>query len=331
MMFVRIEPEIRRVLLSALLLVGVALADSNNRYGAPRTLTAPVIDGVADSLWDAAKWDSIPYAYIGTAPTKADFAGRYKVMWDSGHVYMLVEIVDDSVSDTHADPLDNYYNDDALELFVDENHDGGNHQYNFKAWAYHISTRKDASGNHDVVDAGTDQKNHLFNDHFKVARSQKGHVSLWELSMLIYGDDYTLAGPNTPLVLAAGKIMGFTMAYCDNDGGATRENFMGSVNTPGHFRNEGYIDATCFGALELLPAPASTSVRTAASTPEIDIRPDGFRLASGLPRSVVVRRADGSQASSFRAIPGTWYGADLPVGAYSISMDGSARPFRKLR
>ncbi len=330
MMFVRIEPEIRRIFLFALLLVGVALADSNNRYGAPRTLVAPVIDGVADSLWDAATWDSIPHAYIGAAPTKADFAGRYKVMWDAGRVYMLVEIVDDSVSDTHTDPLDNYYNDDALELFVDENRDGGVHQYNFKAWAYHISTRKDASGKHDVVDAGTDQKNHLFNDHFEVARSQKGHVSLWELSMRIYGDNYAMAGPNTPLVLVAGKTLGFTVAYCDNDGGNSRENFMGSVNTPGHFRNDGYIDASCFGALELLPPP-TTSVPSASTALELAFRPDGFRLPPGLPRKVEIRRPDGSLASSFVASPGTWYGADLPAGTYSISTDGTTMPFRKLR
>lgn len=106
---------------------------------------------------------------------------------------------------------------------------------------------------------------------------------------------------------------------------------MGSMNTPGHFRNDGYIDATCFGTLELLTSSIPSSVRPSARTPEIVIRPVGFSLASGPPRDVVFRRADGSQAASFRAAPGTWYGADLPSGTYSISMDGSTRPFRKLR
>lgn len=322
--------QIARILPVALLLAGGAFADANNRYGAPRTMAVPVIDGVADTVWDKAKWDSIPHTYIGNTPTKADFAGRYKVMWDTGHVYMLVEIVDDSVSDTHPDPLDNFHNDDALELFVDENRDGGVHQYNFKAWAYHISTLKDASGNNDVLDAGTDQKSHTFNNHFKIVRSQTGHTSQWELSMLVYTDNYTLAGPNTPLVLAAGKTMGFTVAYCDNDGGTTRENFMGSVNTPGHFQNQGYIDATCFGTLELLPPP-TTSVRSAPSTPELTFRPDGFRLPPGAPRYVEIRHPDGSLASSFVATSGIWYGSTLPAGTYSISINGQATPFQKLR
>jgi len=328
----RMESGIFRILSVVGLFCAIAGAAANNHYGAPGTLRPPVIDGTADTVWDKAPWDSIPYAYIGTAPTQADFAGRYKAMWDSGHVYLLVEIVDDSVSDTHAEPLDNYWNDDALELFVDENHDGGVHQYNFKAWAYHISTRVDASGNHDVVDAGTDQQNHLFNNHFKVVRKQVGHTSLWELSMLVNGDNYTLAGPNTPLVLHDGKVMGFTVAYCDNDGGTTRENFMGSVNTPGHFQNQGYIDASCFGTLELQPAGTPTSIRGAVSPgANLEIRPDGFRFTSGYARRVEVRRVDGTKVDSFLGFPGTWYGADLPAGSYSIALDGKSRSFRKLR
>jgi hypothetical protein len=315
--------SVRLALLTMALLTSTVLADANNRYGAPRTEVAPTIDGVVDASWNKAPWDSIPYTYIGTAPTAADFSGRYKVMWDSGHVYILAEIVDDSISDTHADPLDNYHNDDALELFVDENHDGGNHQSNFKAWAYHIGTKTDASGSNDVVDYGDDQAAHLFNDHFRIKRVQTGRVSVWEMSMLVYGDNYTLSGPNTPLVLRKGKSMGFTVAYCDNDRGANRQNFFGSVNTPGHFQNQGYIDATCFGTLELLGDTTTTGIRnrhSPANPGHSSLRSghDGFRLEATLPEIVEVVRMDGSLLERFEATPGTAYGAHYPQGVYAV-------------
>lgn len=315
--------RVRWAILALSIAAGTSVADANNRYGAPRTATAPVIDGVVEAVWEKAPWDSIRYTYIGAAATAADFSGRYKVMWDSGHVYIVAEIVDDSISDTHADPLDNYYNDDALELFVDENHDGGDHQSNFKAWAYHIGTRVDSTGSNDVVDFGDDQQAHLFNDHFRIKRVQTGRVAVWEMSMRVYGDSYTLAGPNSPLVLRQGKSMGFTVAYCDNDRGANRQNFFGSVNTPGHLQNQGYIDASCFGTLELLDDSSTTGVRGGrepARKPHSYLRSgqDGFRLAAPLPTRVVVARLDGSVVERFLAEPGRSYGADYPAGVYAV-------------
>lgn len=311
------------------------MADGNNRYGAPRTDVAPVIDGVVEGVWEKAPWDSIRYTYIGAKPTAADFSGRYKVMWDSGYVYILAEIVDDSISDTHEDALDNYYNDDALELFVDENKDGGDHQTNFKAWAYHIGTRVDSTGSNDVVDYGDDQEAHLFNDHFRVKRVQTGRVSVWEMSMRVFGDTYTLGGPNTPLVLRAGKSMGFTVAYCDNDRGANRQNFFGSVNTPGHLQNQGYIDASCFGTLDLLGDSSTTGVRGRrgpARKPHSFLRSgaDGFRLAAATPTDVEVVRVDGSVVERIQAEPGVAYGADYPAGVYAVrATDGSRARFTR--
>lgn len=323
----------RRWALPALLLATTTWADANNRYAAPRTRTPPVLDGVADATWDKAPWDSIPYTYIGTTPPASDFSGRYKVMWDSGYVYLLAEIVDDSISDTHEDPLDNYYNDDALELFVDENRDGGDHQANFKAWAYHIGTRADANGDHDVVDYGDDDAPHLFNDHFQVRRVQTGHLSTWEMRFRIYGDTYTLAGPDTPLVLRAGKTMGFTVAYCDNDRGATRQNFFGSVNTPGHFQNLGYIDASCFGSLELVET--STRVRPRDRAPSrpssFRVGSDSFRLATAAPVDIEVSRTDGSLVERFVARPGASYGTGYPAGLYALrTADGERTRFARI-
>lgn len=310
----------KRILLSCLgivALTGQAGADKNNRYEAVRAPVAPVIDGVPDPVWNRAAWDSIDVLWIGDQPTPQDYSGRYKAMWDSSKVYLLVEVVDDSIYDRYANPLTNYWDDDAVEIFLDENKNGGDHQYNFSAWAYHVSTK------YDVVDMGTDQKARLFNDHIQAKRVQTGHVSIWELSMLVYGENYTLAGPNTPLKLAANKEMGFSLAYIDNDGSPNRENFMGSVNTPGHLDNQGYIDASCFGALKLLPdttagVPAPNRA-PGGGKPMLRASVDGFRLTSSVPEDVEVRRMDGTVVDSFRARPGVTYGAKYPVGVYRVS------------
>lgn len=253
-----------------------------NPYNAPRAPLAPVVDGVADTVWNAAKWAPIGINYLGKqAISPTDFSGRYKALWDTGHLYLLVEVVDDSLSDTHPDPLDNYWNDDAVEIFLDENHDGGDHQANYSAWAYHVSTRFDA------VDIGIDGKAHLYNDHIKGARIQTGpHTWLWEMSLLVHGADFVLGGTNTPLKLSNGKSMGIVVAYCDNDGGSARKNFVGSANNAGMTSNQGYMNADFFGTLNLVADTSSTGVRGRSREPvrapgSVDLRvlPQGLRGA----------------------------------------------------
>ncbi len=229
-------------------------AEESNQYIATFATKAPVIDGSIESTWDLTSWDSIPYTYLGgTPPLASDFAGRYKVLWDANFLYILAEIVDDQLSDDHSDPLDNYWNDDCLEVFLDENHNGGDHQNNFTAFAYHISTT------YDVVDYGDDGAPHLFNDHIEVIRTQKGTTYTWEIKVKVFGENYSMTGTNTPLTMSEGKILGFNLAYCDNDGGTTRENFMGSANTQGLIQNLGYQNASVFGTLVLSQTPSSIS------------------------------------------------------------------------
>lgn len=158
----------------------------------------------------------------------------------------MVIIEDDKLFDGVADPLDRYWEDDTVELFIDENRNGGQHGYNTSAWAYHVST----SG--DVVDYTTSGPK-LLNDHIQVARGMSANnLHTWELRIKIYGEDYADWKTNTPLTLSAGKLMGFSVAYIDNDGSPQRESMMGSVDTQGHKNNQGYLDASVFGTMLLV-------------------------------------------------------------------------------
>ena len=217
-----------------------------NSYVAPRAQTAPEIDGTIDAVWEQAAWAPINVFWLGTQPnpTADDYTGQYKALWDENYLYLLFDITDERLYDHTRDPLSNYWEDDTVEIFIDENKNGGPHQSNTSAWAYHISSYGD------VVDYTTSGP-HLLNDHIDVRLVSMGDKHVWEMRVRIYGEDYADDQANTPLILTAGKELGFSASYIDNDGNPQRESMMGSVDTPGHRNNQGYLDASVFGSLRL--------------------------------------------------------------------------------
>lgn len=133
----------------------------------------PVIDGKADDdIWSSKIWLPLHQLWLGEAYSKEDFAGRYKLSWDEDAIYLLAEIKDDKLVDNNADPLTAWWDDDCLEIFVDEDNSGGNHQYNHNAFAYHIAL----DGN--VVDMSTDKKGKIYNSHIESKRITTGNTSV---------------------------------------------------------------------------------------------------------------------------------------------------------
>ncbi len=250
--------------LSGLLISSFNLSASepNETLQARKASDPPIIDGKAnDPVWQQAKWHPLNHHILGEMPTPDDFQGRFKISWDNNRLYILAEITDDILFDQHADPLLNYWDDDCLEIFIDEDKSGGNHQFNFNAFAYHIALDQQ------VVDIGPnlpDGKTQfiLLNEHIDsaMARStEKPYSLLWEVSMAVYADDFKLnyaadEKPSQPVTLTAGKHIGFMMAYCDNDGSPEREHFLGSkkITPVNGDKNLGYINADVFGDLLLV-------------------------------------------------------------------------------
>jgi hypothetical protein len=222
-------------------------SNSRNHYTAPRATTAPVIDGVVDGVWDRASWAPIDVFWLGTQsnPSAQDYSGRYKALWDENYLYVLYDITDDRIYDGARDALARYWEDDTVELFIDENRDGFPHLYNTHAWTYHISTYGD------VVDSTT-YRAKLLNDHIDSRLVSNGTQHYWEMRIRIFGADYDDEKANVPLQLYTGKLMGFSACYIDNDGSPQRESMMGSVDTQGHKDNLGYLDASVFGSMLLV-------------------------------------------------------------------------------
>lgn len=208
-----------------------------------------IIDGSdEDACWSEAEWKPIDQVWIPYAAKMAagDFEGKYKVAWDADYLYILVEVTDDMLSDDHIAPLDNYWNDDCVEIFIDEDRSKGNHLTNYNAFAYHVSLTYDA------IDGGTGNAINLRNNIVAVMDTIGENTYMWEFAVKIYNKNFS---PNNTeasrVTLTPKKLMGFTIAYCDNDKTTSRENFIGSMVMTSATANDNYITADYFGSLLL--------------------------------------------------------------------------------
>ena len=216
-------------------------------YRAPKATLPISIDGVADEgIWQRAPWQELNHRWLGPEYSSEDFAGRYKVAWTDEKLYILAVITDDVLEDRHRDPLMQYWDDDCLEIFIDEDFSGGDHQFNHNAFAYHMSLDNQA------IDIGTDKQARNYSHHVESRWKQQGNKIIWELAIDIYNDQYIDdSEDNNPITLSAEKLMGLMVAYCDNDGSELRENFVGSEAVTDGATDRGWIDAGIFGLLIL--------------------------------------------------------------------------------
>ncbi|MEM1408147.1 MAG: sugar-binding protein [Bacteroidota bacterium] len=227
---------------------GLKAQKSNTRITeVKKAVRIPIIDGRRDDdCWIDADWYTLDQRWLGEVYAKKDFQGKYKLSWSKDALYLLVEIKDDVLYDQYDDPLTLWWDDDCVEVFIDEDNSGGNHQYNHSAFAYHIAL------DYNVVDMGADEEPHLYNDHIEVKRLQKKNTTVWEMAIHLYPDTFKDGAKNTPVFLKRNKEIGFALAYCDNDGSKERENFIGSEVVEGDDKNRGWIDAGIFGTLKLV-------------------------------------------------------------------------------
>lgn len=244
-----ITTKVLGLCLISMLLYSCNTQSKREQFVAVQAEKTPTIDGLGkDACWQKAKWYPIDQLWLGKPLEQGDFEGRYKVAWSGkdNKLYMLVEVKDDVLMDVHKDPLAFYWDDDCLEVFLDEDNSGGNHQYSHNAFAYHIAT------DYKVVDINPNKKETFYNDHVTVKRSKQGDTYVWELAITVYNDQFQDGAADNPTVaLNKGKKLGFAVAYCDNDRSKEREHFIGSVEIKGKDKNRGWIDAGVFGELEL--------------------------------------------------------------------------------
>ncbi len=211
-----------------------------------KAVIVPKLDGkMNDPIWKETTWYGFDQKWLGEPYTFDDFFGRYKVAWTPEALYVLVEIKDDILYDQNKNPLKLWWDDDCVEIFIDADNSGGDHQYSNNAFAYHVAL----DGN--VVDLDENQTPILYNHHVSTRRVTNKDVSVWEFEIIVYDDTYKEGQVNDPVILSKGQKLGFAIAYNDNDGSPERENFIGSVFIPGEEKNLGWINADVFGTIVL--------------------------------------------------------------------------------
>ena len=212
-----------------------------------KTDRAPTIDGKAlENSWNLTNWHPLDQNWLGAPYEHNDFNGRYKITWNENALYLLLEIIDDSLYSRAKDPLKLWWNNDSVQVFIDEDNSGGLHQYSHNAFAYNIS----AEGN--IVDIAPNKEAKLYNHHIKVKKVVENKTNTWEMSVKLFNEHYQDGKTQNHVTLRKNKKIGFAVAYCDNDGSTERENFIGSVFIPGEDKNQAWIDADVLGTLFLI-------------------------------------------------------------------------------
>ena len=224
---------------------GLTIAKEDGFFKAHKSKSPVRIDGCnKDVIWSSIDWYDMNYLWMGNKVDSTDYDGRFKLAWDSQYLYILVEVIDEKLNPTLGNGLENYWKGDYVEVFIDEDKSGGNHQFNHQAYAYHVSTEGHA------IDKNTLEETVFFDDHVEVQRSQEGNKHLWEMAIKLYDNQFDENTTNNiPVKIFAQKSIGFSIAYGDNDGNNSRENFMGSKKTHGNNNDEGYINSDVFGSI----------------------------------------------------------------------------------
>ncbi|CAM1367340.1 sugar-binding protein [Tenacibaculum xiamenense] len=223
----------------------IVISKENGDFKAYKTQEKIIVDGIGEErIWNDIPWYGMNYIWMGDPVSSSDYQGKFKLAWDEEYLYILVEVVDDYLNETLANGKDNYWKGDYVEVFIDEDKSGGNHKFNHQAFAYHVSTEGHA------IDKSTTEETIFFDDHVEVKKSQEGNKYLWEMAIKLYDNTFDeKLKNNIPLKITDNKLIGFSIAYGDNDGNNRRENFMGSKKYHGNNNDDGYINSDVFGSV----------------------------------------------------------------------------------
>lgn len=267
----------------------------NFPFVARKVEDVPVFDGNSDDdIWTDATWYPIDHTWInwGEEIPSDDFTGKFKVTWneEDNLMYMFVEITDDAFIDGYVYPEGGYPNYDIVEVFIDEDRSGGLHVfdnsgdtwgYNAEnAFSYHIAVDAPADGETVSSKVVADIKGTTWGDianyadHFPdFIMKKSGNQYFYEFSMKVFSDEYDPYDQEASRVnLSTGKIMGLSVAYCDNDSDdGERDNFFGSVWVTEEAYNDHWMLCDDYGKLALGDVDGSVPVDVEVNYPPVAI------------------------------------------------------------
>jgi len=204
------------------------------------------IDGVISAgEWDyASSFENIGYLENGTS---SDYAGQYKVAWDSNALYVLYSITDDQFSVDSSNGGNSFgndsYNDDSIELYIDVNNSGDIElNADNKIYQYRFNLEETVAGTQEL-------------EWYPEGNQPPGATWDYEISDNLYILETSVSwgdlGISNPTL---GTTIGFNVAFNDDDDGGDRDaQYFWVSSTTG---NATYNDATTWGDLTLVDAAA---------------------------------------------------------------------------
>ena len=291
------------VLLLAVLPLALVFGEQDDPLLIYKTDVSPTIDGLQDDIcWENVSWQAIDQVWIpyGTNHNDTDFRGRYKITWseEANLLYFLVEVEDDELVDGFVSgQTAAVHHFDIIEVFLDENFSGGDHIFDDgdsnaeNAFAYHLYADFPESGSTSPLSWVHDQDgegwstliNRNYAGHFpEFVLTRGGNRLIYEFSLIVYTDEYEYEQPaGTRSQLSAGKEMGLSLAYCDNDDPdeqpKQRDSFFGSVWVPEEEHNNHWMNADGFGFARLVDSLATSiqdDERESRKGVDIDLYPN---------------------------------------------------------
>ena len=80
-----------------------------------RTLSAPIIDGIIDPVWNSVPWEALTHVVLGERESPDDLSVSFKLLWNNLNLYLLVRVQDDLKMDRGSTD----YNCDGIEIYLD--------------------------------------------------------------------------------------------------------------------------------------------------------------------------------------------------------------------
>ena len=195
----------------------------------------PVIDGIAEGLWDGIESNITDVWVAGSSGSTA----KFKILWDDSNLYILADVTDTLLSKESSDA----YQQDSVEIFLDQNNAKTT---SYQADDYQIRINFD---NEVTFDHGK-------SDGFKSATSKTSNGYLVEALI-----------PLTAITPEAGKVLGFDLQVNnDEDGNGSRDSVSiwcdASGNSWQNISGIGNIILVNEVAAEPAPTPIATATPT---------------------------------------------------------------------
>jgi hypothetical protein len=188
----------------------------------------PTIDGIKDESWNYPEYHTLENEILGSPFLEGDLSASYKARWDDEHLYILVEVKDDSLmNDSSALP----WEDDAVEIFIDGNNEKAS---GYDANDYHFVFR----WNDDTVYAYQESALPVNPDGVSFAQeaTQQGYIMEMQIAWSALG-----------VTASTAKPIGFDVYVNDDDAGGTLDRTIAWIAADNQSRD----DPSSFGSVLL--------------------------------------------------------------------------------